>query len=125
LEKYIFESDDKILLDKFCDKVENLLSVKKEKRPRINSSFVTVIEIAAYIAVIASFENAEDPIDDTCEVMSKWSALMMMLMDSDLETNIDISRVKETIQKIARLAPTANHLYVLIDVIHTEVSRLV
>lgn len=111
-----------MLLDKYCDKIESLLSIKKERRPRIFKSIVAVIEMAAYIMVVSSFENPCIEME-SFEIMSKWSNLMLLLMESGLESNMKSFRLKDMIKNFMDMAPTAKHIYVLCDILHDEVSN--
>lgn len=108
-------------MDKYSNKIEKLLIVKKENRPRIFKSVVSVIEIAAYVIVIVALKKANLH-EQFSEVMNKWSTLMIMLMESDLDTNISICRLKDIILKFVDVAPTANHLYIICGVCFEDVS---
>jgi len=114
--------DGKILMDNYCQKIQSLANLQTERRPRICKNIVLVCEMAAYIMVVNSLKNSEI-FENIAGFISKWSIIMMTLMETDLKPKMDYFYIKDMIHTFIKVAPSASHLYLLSDVLYHEVSK--
>lgn len=121
--KYSPENDGKILMENYCKKILSLTNMQKEIRPRICKNIVLVCEMAACILVINSLKNS-NIFDNIADFIKKWSLIVMTMMETDLQPdNINYFYVKSIIRTFITVAPSASHLYLLCDVLYSEVSK--
>lgn len=120
--KYSPENDGKILMENYCKKIQSLKNVQKEIRPRICQHIVFVCEMAACIMVVNSLKNSNS-FDIIADLIKKWSFIVITLMESDLRPDMSYSNIKQKIRTFVKVAPSASHLYLICDVIYSEVSK--
>ncbi|XP_060856099.1 uncharacterized protein LOC132933844 [Metopolophium dirhodum] len=120
LMKYSPENDGKILMENYCKKIQKLTNMQKEIRPRICKNMVLVCEMAACIMVVNSLKNS-NIFDNIADFIKKWSLIVITLMETDLQPdNISYDYIKNIIRTFINVAPSANHLYLICDVLYSE-----
>ncbi|CAH1731451.1 unnamed protein product [Aphis gossypii] len=119
LMQYSPGDDGKILMDNYCQKIQSLANLRTERRPRICKNIVLVCEMAACIMVVNSLKCSEI-FDNIAGFISKWSIIMMTLMETDLRPKMDYFYIKDMIHTFIKVAPSASHLYLLSDVLYHE-----
>jgi len=123
--KYSPENDGKILMEKYCKKILSLTNMQKEIRPRICKNIVLVCEMAACIMVVNSLKNS-NIFDNIADFIKKWSLIVITMMETDLQPdNINYSYIKSIIRTFITVAPSASHLYLICDVLYSEVSKII
>jgi len=122
--KYSPDDDGKILMEKYCEKIQTLTNSQKEIRPRICKNIVLVCEIAACIMVVNSLRNSNTFVN-IADLIKKWSIIVMTLLESDLHPDINYFYIKDMIHTFIDVSPTASHLYLLCDVLYSEVSKTI
>lgn len=108
-------------MQRYCNKIQGFSNIPKESRPRICKDMVEVCEMAACILVSTSLKKPRY-FQQFSILVKKWSFLMKTLMESDLKSDM-YSRIKNMIRKFIEMAPTSDHLYLLIDTFSNEVSK--
>jgi len=110
-------------MENYCKKIQSLTNLQKEIRPRICNNIVLVCEMAACILVINSLKNSHI-FDNIAYLIKKWSLIVMTMMETDLQPDhINYSYIKKIIQTFVTVAPSASHLYLICDVLYSEVSK--
>jgi len=123
--KYSPENDGKILMENYCKKIQKLTNMQKEVRPRICKNMVLVCEMAACIMVVNSLKNS-NIFDNIADLIKKWSLIVITMMETDLQPdNISYDYIKNIIRTFINVAPSANHLYLICDVLYSEVSKII
>jgi len=121
--KYSPENDGKILMENYCKKIQSLTNMQKEIRPRICKNIVLVCEMAACIMVVNSLKNS-NIFENVADLLKKWSLIVITMMETDLQPeNINYSYIKSIIRTFVNVAPSASHLYLICDVLYSEVSK--
>lgn len=83
---------------------------------------VLVCEMAACIMVVKSL-NHSNIFENIADFIKKWSIIIITLMDTDLKPDITYSYIKDMIRSFVDMSPTACHLYLLCDVLYSQVSK--
>lgn len=112
-------------MQRYCNKIQSLSKLPKESRPRICKSIVVVCEMAACILVATSLQDPDCCLDDFSKLMKRWSLMIVMLMESDIENDMNDLRIKDMIHTFIDMAPTASHLYLLCDILSDIVSKFI
>jgi len=121
--KYSPENDGKILMENYCKKIQILTNMQKEIRPRICKNMVLVCEMAACIMVVNSLKNS-NIFDNISDLLKKWSLIVITMMETDLHPdNLSYDHIKNIIRTFVKAAPSANHIYLICDVLYSEVSK--
>lgn len=113
--------DGKILLQSHYNKIKWLSKFPKGIRPRIYKNVIAVTEIASCTLVSMAFKNS-NIFEDSSDLLKFWSIIIVTLMKSDLEFNMNGLRLTDMIHTFVSLAPTAHHLYMMCDVFNDNVS---
>lgn len=111
-------------MQRYYSKIQSLSKLKHEARPRICKSIVVVCEMAACIMIATSLQNC-DCINDFTELINRWCYIMLTLKESDLKSNMNNICLKTMIRKFINMAPTAQHLYLIYDILLKIVSKYI
>ncbi|XP_050425727.1 myb-like protein U [Adelges cooleyi] len=122
LKKFTPKEDGKNLMDR-CTKKIKYFAFKKEAQPRICQHMVYVCEMAACILVAKSLANIDYLDDFTC-LVNNWSTIFITLMRSDLKTELNDISLCNVIRYFIKLAPTANHIYILCDILKNKFGSM-